>query len=91
MKKFFKENWLWMLLAIIIAAAIVSLILNIFWLKKLILAPFAVLGGYSALKGFFSLVEKIVDDRKANTIKAGLVLLTYIISVIALAVWITEW
>ena len=90
MKRFFKENFWWLILTILLTGAIVSLILNVFWLKKLILAPFAFLGICSAIKGFCSIVEKFVDN-DINRLKGGLCLLTFAISIIALAMWIIEW
>ena len=91
MKKFFQENWLWILLAMLIAGSIVSIILNIFWLKKVLLAPFAVLGFYSALSGFGSIVNNIVDDREDSIIKGGLTLTTFCLALYGIAMWITEW
>lgn len=90
MKDFFKENFWWLILAIMLIGAIVSPIFNVIWIKKLFLAPFAVLGVYSAFIGFSSICDKFIEDTD-NRIKGGLLLLTFVISVIAIGIWIIEW
>lgn len=90
MKNFLNKNLGWLILTIMITGAIVSLISDVFWLKKFLLAPFVVLAGYSSFIGFSSICDKFVEDTDSQ-LKGGLLLLTYAISMIAFAVWLTEW
>lgn len=90
MKKFFKENLGWLLLTLLIFGAISTFIIDSEWIKKLILAPFAFLGAWFAFEGFVSITNKFVEDTNSR-LKGGLCLLTFVISVIALAIWIIQW
>jgi hypothetical protein len=89
MKKFLKENWLWLILAIVTIALFVST----FYLpdtetgeriEKMLLFPFCIIGAFTIFIGIGTIIQYCCDKFVKHTWQALLIFLILLLSTIIL-------
>ena len=89
MKKFLKENFWWLLLAVVTIGAIVGVayIPDGNWARKLILSPFYIIGAITIIIGIWSIIVYLSEKNCIKQTWQGiLIFLILALSIIVLAI-----